>query len=98
MWHSFYIGMAKKVGVNAAIIYEIILLSSLKNKANNENFLHGRYWTCNSIKSWEKIFPYMSSKVIRNALKKLEDKGYIKTGVYNSNPHDRTKWYSVEVV
>jgi len=69
----------------------------LKNKANNSNFHDGKYWTYNSIRSWRELFPYMGDKAIRNALKKLEDKGLIKSGNYNKVSYDRTKWYAVDI-
>lgn len=84
-----------EVGVNAAIILEHIDFWCAKNKANDRNFNDGYYWTYNSTKAFKEIYPYMSEKVIRTALKRLVDGGYIVTGQYNERPYDRTKWYAV---
>ena len=65
-----------------------------KNEANENNFYDDCYWTYNSVKAFEKLFPYVSSRKIANALSKLEDLGIIKTGNYNKSAYDRTKWYA----
>lgn len=66
-----------------------------KNEANERNFYDGRYWTYNSVKALQKLFPYVSEHKIRNALKRLEDAGIIMTGNYNKSSYDRTMWYSL---
>jgi len=94
MNHSFNIEIAKKVGVNAAIIYENIIFWCIKNKANDKNKHDGKYWTYNSVRAWREIFPYMSDSQIKTALKKLKDALLIEVGEHNSIPYDRTRWYS----
>lgn len=93
MEHSFDIYVAGKVGVHAAIIYNNISHWVNKNIANDRHFYDGYYWTYNSIKAFEELFPYMSGKQIILSVKKLEENGFIKTGNYNQSPYDRTKWY-----
>ena len=95
MTHSFDVEIAKEVGVNAAVIYENILFWCLKNKANNNNFYDGNYWTYNSVRAWRELFPYMGESAIKGALKKLETHGLITSGNYNKSTYDRTKWYSI---
>lgn len=95
MNHFFDIDIAKEYGLNSAIILENIKFWIAKNEANEINFHDGYYWTYNSVKAFEKLFPYMSSRQIANALKKLEDKGIIVTGNYNASAYDRTKWYAI---
>lgn len=93
--HSFDIDIAKIYGVNAAILLKHIGHWIDKNKANGKHFYDGNYWTYNSVKAFKELFPYMSEKVIRNTLKKLEDDGIIITGNYNKVAYDRTTWYAL---
>ena len=93
--HSFSVDVAKEVGVNAAILLQSIKWWCAKNKANGKNEHDGLYWTYNSVKAWQELYPYLGKSAIDNALKKLEERGYIKTGNYNSTPYDRTKWYAI---
>ncbi len=95
MYHFFDVNIAKKIGVNPAIILHNIYYWIDHNKKNEKNFYDNNYWTYNSIKAFEKQFPYMSSSQIRNNLKKLIDDGYIITGNYNSSSYDRTMWYAI---
>jgi len=95
MEHSFVIEIAQEYGVNAAIILNNISFCIEKNKANNDNFYDGRYWTHNTVAAFQKLFPYMTNKQIMTALKKLEDADIIITGNYNKSAYDRTKWYAL---
>jgi hypothetical protein len=94
MINSFDTDVAIDVGVNAAIIYRNIQYWCEKNRANEQNFHDGYYWTFNSMSAFCKQFPYLSEKKIRLSLKVLEDKGYIKSGNFNRVAYDRTKWYA----
>lgn len=89
--------VAKEVGTDAAIILSNIQFWCAKNKANQRHFYEGRYWTYNSAKSFAVLFDYLSTKQIRYCLKKLEEKGYIFTGNFNSSKYDRTMWYSCNI-
>lgn len=93
--HAFNTDIAAEYGIEEAIILEHIYFWCQKNKANNQNFFDGYYWTYNSVKAFKEIFYYMSEKKIANTLKHLEDEGLIKTGCYNTNKYDRTKWYAI---
>lgn len=95
MAHFFDEDIAVVYGVNAAIIIQNIFFWVEKNRMNNKNFFDGTYWTYNSIRAFEEMFPYMSAKQIRSTLKKLEDEGLIVTGNYNDTAYDRTKWYAM---
>lgn len=95
MEHSFDVDIAKRFGVNAAIIFKNIYHWVEKNRANEKNCYDGRYWTYNSIKAFHELFPYLSEKQIRTAINVLIDGGAIVTGNYNKQPYDRTLWYSV---
>ena len=95
MEHSFDIEVAKELGVNCAVILKHIYFWVEKNKANDKNFFDGRYWTYNSVKAFEEIFPYLTNKQIRGALDRLSEHGLIMVGCYNEDPYDKTLWYSV---
>lgn len=95
MIHNFDINIAEKYGINAAIILQNMYYWIEKNRANEKHFHDGYYWTYNSLKAFEELFPYMSNKQIRGALEKLEEEGIIVCGNYNNSTYDRTKWYAI---
>ena len=95
MDHSFNVEIATKFGLEEAILFQHIQYWVEKNKANEKNFYNGRYWTYNSTKAFEKMFPYMTQRTIARKLQNLIDKGLILTGNYNENKYDRTLWYSL---
>ena len=94
MQHSFDIEIAEKYGVSEAILLQHLWFWIEKNKANEVNFYDGTYWTYNSAKAFVKLFPYMTQRQIQNALKRLKEKGIIKTGNYNKSSYDRTLSYA----
>lgn len=94
MNHSFNVELATEYGLTEAILLENLQFWILHNKANNKNFYDGSYWTYNSAKAFSELFPYLTARKIRSALKNLEGQGIIKTGNYNKSPYDRTLWYA----
>lgn len=95
MNHNFNVEVAEKYGLEEAILLENLNYWCVKNEANKKNFKDGMYWTYNSVSAFNELFPYMSNHKISRALKNLEDKGLIKSGNFNENTYDRTKWYAV---
>jgi len=93
--HKFNTQIATLYGVNEAIILENLSFWQLKNEANENNFYDEKYWVYNSIKAFERLFPYWSKGQINRILKHLEDEEVIHVGNYNRSSYDRTKWYSV---
>jgi len=93
--HSFKTDIAKKVGINAAIILYNLEYWVDKNKANDKHFYDGYYWSYNSIKAFSALFDYLTEKQIRTALDKLANEGYLIKGKYNKKGYDRTTWYTV---
>ena len=91
--HSFDPQVAQRVGINAAVIYQNIVWWCEKNAANEKHVHEGKSWTYNSIKAFDALFPYLTSKQIRTALDKLEGDGLILSGTFNKAGYDRTKWY-----
>lgn len=95
MIHSFDTDVAKKYGIPAAILLQHFAFWIAKNEANDQNYYDGNYWTYNSVKAFETLFPYLSTMQIRSALKKLVDEGLVITGNYNQMKYDRTLWYAL---
>jgi hypothetical protein len=95
MKYSFDLQLAIQFGVDEAIILNNICFWIEKNKANEMHFHDGRYWTYNSIKAFNELFPYWSTRQIERILKSLESQGAILTANYNKNGYDKTKWYAV---
>lgn len=93
--HNFDTDIAKEYGIESAIIIQNLSFWIEKNKANGSHFHDGSYWTYNSIKAFNELFPYMSESTIRRTLKSLEENGIIKTGNYNKVGYDRTMWYAI---
>lgn len=94
MEHSFNIELAKEYGILEAILLKNIWFWIEKNRANEKNFYDGTYWTYNSTRAFNELFPYASESSIKRALKSLQEKEIIKTGNYNKSSYDRTLWYA----
>ncbi len=92
--HLFSVEMAKKYGVNAAIMIRHFQFWISKNKANGKHQHDGRTWTYCSVKAFTEIFKYWTSRQIRVILDKLLRKGVIIKGNYNPKGYDHTTWYA----
>lgn len=94
MQHHFDIYIAEQYGILEAILLNHFEFWIAKNEANETNYYDGDYWTYNSTKALQKLFPYVSQRKIQNALKHLIDEGVLMTGNYNKSAYDRTLWYA----
>lgn len=94
MQHHFDTAIACKFGMLEAVIINHFEFWLEHNEKNGRNFYDGRYWTFNSMRAFAEIFPYVSERKIRNALKHLEEEGILITGNYNKSTYDRTLWYA----
>ena len=95
MIHSFSVELAVKFGEKQAIILNNLAFWQKKNQENCYNFNDGYYWVYNSVKAFQGLFPYWSLKQIRNILDKLEELKLVKSGNYNKDTRNRTKWYTI---
>ena len=95
MYHYFNTEIAKMYGLEESILLENIYFWTIKNKANNQNYHNGKYWTYNSIRAFKILFDYMSESKIYRALKKLEEAGLIEIGDFNADRYKRPSWYTV---
>lgn len=94
MEHHFNIEVAKKYDVNMAIVLNHLAFWIIKNRANNKHYHDGRYWTYNSVKAFQEIFPYWTFDQIRHVLDKVKKCGLVLTGNYNTIQYDQTTWYA----
>lgn len=94
MIHGYDPEVALDVGVIAAVLYKNIQYWCEKNRANERHLHDGLYWTYNSVKAYSKLFPEFTEQQVRNAIKKLCEKEYIRTGNFNDDGRDRTRWFA----
>ena len=94
MEHQFNVELATKVGVEKAVIIHNMYFWINHNAKNKKNVYDGSVWTYNSSSAFGKLFPYLKDRTISRYLLELEKDGYLKTGNYNNNTFDKTKWYS----
>jgi len=92
--HYFEPSIAKRVGVNAAVLYQNIVFWAEHNMRNGKSFRDGLWWTYNSRKAFSHQFDYLTEKQIRLCLDKLVKAGLIVKGEYNKANYDKTSWYS----
>lgn len=88
--------VARRVGVEEAIMYSNLQFWCVHNKANGQHFYENRHWTYNSYGAFCELFPFWTEKQIRRILKKLETTGLVKTNNFNRRKYDKTKWYSTD--
>lgn len=94
MQHSFDIDIAKEYGILEAILLNNLWFWIEKNRANGTNYFDDNYWTYNSTRAFNELFPYASQRKIQTALAHLKDEEIIITGNYNKSAYDRTLWYA----
>ena len=95
MQHHFEVEEANKYGIEEAILLNHLRFWLDKNKANQKNIHEGYIWTYNSARAFAEIFPYIGDRKIARLLNRLEDLGIVKSGCFNTNTYDHTKWYSI---
>lgn len=94
MQHSFNTNLAEEYGILEAILINHMWFWIEKNRVNDVNYFDGNYWTFNSTRAFNELFPYVSEKQIKYALKHLREEEIIQIGNYNKNALDRTLWYA----
>jgi len=87
--------IAQLVGVECAVLYQNISFWVETNRANNRNFVEGKYWTYNSARAFAELFPFWTSSKVVRLLIKLEESNLIESGEFNKQGYDRTKWYTI---
>lgn len=91
--------LAKKIGLNEAIILQQIHYWISNNKKANRNFINGMYWTYNSMKEWhESEFSFWSFDTVKRTFAKLVKNGLLLKDNFNKDKRDRTAWYTINYV
>lgn len=91
---SGYAHVAERYGFEEAVFLDAIVFWYRANKAENRNFRDGRWWTYNSIKAFEEVFPWWSTKQLRRIANSCREQGAIIAGEYNEDRRDRSLWYT----
>lgn len=97
MEHHFNTNIAKKYGIEEAIILHHFYYWIAKNAANRCNFHDGLFWTYNSRKVFCTFFGYMSETKIFRVIRHLEEKGLIVKSNFNESKMNRTNWYAITI-
>ena len=92
--YHFHTDIARKYGVDEAIILYNIEFWIKTNRADKKHFHDGRTWHFNSIKAFCKIWPFWKPKHIRRKINGLITAGVLVKGNYNKSGYDRTTWYA----
>lgn len=86
--------VAAVYGLEEAIFLHSLMFWYRTNRGNGQNFHDGRWWTYNSVKAFEGIFPWWNSGQIRRIIARCKEKGALLAGNYNEDQRDRTAWYT----
>lgn len=93
-----YPTLAKKIGINEAIILQQLhfLLNTQRSANNQHNFVDGRWWVYNSYPQWREYFPWLAEVTIKGLFRSLEAQGWVLTMQSVKNKSDRRKWYTID--
>ncbi len=95
MKHTFDVDIADKYGIEVSIMFEMFCFWISKNEANHQNYHDGKYWTFNSRRGLNALFPYLNDSKIKRTLQKMVDLDLIVKGNYNENPYNQTTWFAL---
>lgn len=91
---SGYAHVALRYGLEEAIFLDSLMYWYKENRANQRNYQDGRWWTFNSVKAFQELFPWWSVRQIRRIIDSCKKQGAILTGSFNDDHRDRTAWYT----
>lgn len=86
--------VAAEYGLEEAVFLHSLMFWYRTNRGNDQNFHDGRWWTYNSVKAFEEVFPWWTGAQIRRIISRCKDKGALLAGNYNKDQRDRTAWYT----
>ena len=92
---SFKTEYAQKWGIECAILIQGIQLGLSINSNKSSHRKLGKIWMYNSIKDWHITYPFMSESTIKRALNKLKEYKIIEVMQLDSNPMNKTNWYTL---
>lgn len=88
--------LATRFGLHEAIILQQIHYWLNPNRKSGKP-ADGRSWIFNSYKQWHEQFPFLTEKVIGNAVRSLETQGILLSRQdLNPTGSDRRKWYTID--
>ena len=88
--------LAQVIGLNEAIVVQEVYYWCKVNKREGRKTHQGYYWVYNSYREWtNNHFPWWNEKTVKNIFTRLENRGLLVSGNFNSSKMDRTKWYRV---
>lgn len=93
--HCFDVKLATQIGLYEALILQQFYYWHEGNRINGAMHIQGRIWTYQSVANMNKIFPYLTPAMIKGAIIRLINNGYVNEGNYNKTALDKTKWYSL---
>lgn len=94
MVHCFHSDIAKKYGVNAAVLADFIWDCIEEKSIRQPQIYEGKVWFRCSVQMLTGFFPYLSYDEIRFALKRLIKGRVLTKGRFNESRFDRTNWYA----
>ena len=92
---AFKKGIAKKCGVNAAIVFNHILYWLDYNSPNPASHREGKIWMYETQEAMAEFFGFLSEKEVRNAIKILVDEGLLLKAHFHDDGWTKTNWYTV---
>lgn len=92
--HSFDVLLAKRFGIEEAILIHHFQFWIRINRFKKKNIIDGKCWTYQSRKDIQAHFPYWSVEEVRRICEKLETMGVLVTANFNKSSIDRTLWYA----
>lgn len=88
-------GIARHIGVTAAVLYSHIIYWLRYNYCHDQNIIAEKVWTYDTIDDISSYLGFFSEKQVREALQILVETGYLIKDNHNKNKFDKTTWYSV---
>ena len=77
-----YAHVAERYGFEEAVFLHSLMFWYRTNRGNDRNFHDGRWWTYNSVKAFEEVFPWWNGGQIRRIIIRCREKGALLDGNY----------------
>lgn len=95
MTFSFDSGVAEKVGIPGAVVFNCFCFWLSLNESEGRNQHEGKTWTFNSVSGLAETFTFLSKDQIRRAIDRLVEGGFLEVGRFNRLGFDRTRWFTI---
>jgi len=92
---AFKTEYAEKWGIECAILIQGIQLGLSINRNKESHHKLGKVWMYNSVKDWHQTYPFISESTIKRSLLKLKEAKIIEVMQLDSNPMNKTNWYTL---